>query len=122
MIECTQTANKSRIWMQIAIIVLAVVVFGGPTLMYPFGRDQGEYAWIAASALQGKVIYTDVFNVKPPLTHVIHEAAILLFGHHMVSIRILDMLWQGATAILIFKIAKNIGGFLSRLCWQQFCI
>jgi len=105
----TQSINKSRIWTQTAIIVLAVVVFGGPTLMYPFGRDQGEYAWIAASALQGKVIYTDVFNVKPPLTHVIHEAAILLFGHHMVSIRILDMLWQGATAILIFKIAKNIG-------------
>ena len=108
MMEHPHTATTSKTWREISIIVLAVLVLGGPTLAYPFARDQGEYAWIATSALHGKVIYSEVFNVKPPLTYLIHEAAILLFGHYMISIRILDLLWQGVTAFLIFSIAKKI--------------
>ena len=89
------------------LILLTAIVLGAPTLIYPFGRDQGEYAWIAASTLNGNLCYSDIFNVKPPLTHLVHQAALLLFGHSMASIRILDLLWQGATAILIFMIAKQ---------------
>jgi len=100
--------NKRTMWKQITLIVLAVIILGAPTLVYPFGRDQAEYAWIAASALHGKLSYSDIFNVKPPLSHLIHEAALLLFGYNMASIRILDLLWQGVTAILIFKIAKQL--------------
>lgn len=85
------------------------LILGFPTLIYPFGTDQGEYAWIATSTLNGSLCYSDIFNVKPPLTHVVHQAALLLFGHHMASIRILDLLWQGITAVLIFMIAKQIG-------------
>lgn len=105
----THTNNKHKTWKQIAILLLAVVILGSPTLVYPVGRDQGEYAWIAASAFQGKVVYRDIFNVKPPLTHITHVMALFLFGHHQIAIRILDLVWQGMTAFVIVKIANQIG-------------
>jgi 4-amino-4-deoxy-L-arabinose transferase-like glycosyltransferase len=103
-----QLNNKNVTWPSIFLIVIVLITLGCPTLVYPFGRDQGEYAWIATSTLNGNLSYRDIFNVKPPLTHVVHQLALLLFGYSMASIRILDLLWQGLTAIIIFMIAKQI--------------
>ena len=93
---------------EIVLIFLAVLILGAPTLIYPFGRDQGQYAWIAASANNGHLIYHDIFEIKPPFTHFLHQAALLAFGHNMSAIRILDMFWQLATALLVYKIALQI--------------
>ncbi|NWF64047.1 MAG: glycosyltransferase family 39 protein [Chloroflexi bacterium] len=90
------------------ILILILLVLGSPTLAYPFGRDQAEYAWVAVSAMRGRLSYSDVFNVKPPLTHLTHQTALLLFGCNMLSIRILDLLWQGWTAWLIYRIALKL--------------
>jgi hypothetical protein len=77
--------------------------------VYPFGRDQGEYAVIGSEVLAGKVAYRDVFDVKPPPTHLMHAAALALFGHSMMAIRILDLAWQTATALLLFTLARAFG-------------
>ena len=100
---------KNIVWRDIFPIILATIILGAPTLIYPFGRDQGEYAWIATSTLNGILSYSEIFNVKPPFTHLIHQVALVSFGYKIASIRILDLLWQFATAIFIFKIAKQIG-------------
>lgn len=99
---------KNSVWLDFLLIAAAALLLGAPTLIYPFGRDQGQYAWIAASALGGNVPYSEIFEIKPPLTHVIHQAALLLFGHSMASIRILDLLWQFAAAVLLYKIAVEM--------------
>lgn len=91
------------------LLVLLIILVGGlPNLFYPFGKDQGEYAYIATAFMRGEVIYRDVFNVKPPLTHVLHAAALLLFGHDMIAIRWWDWLWQGATALVLAGIARQL--------------
>ena len=92
----------------IGFLAVFVLILGAPSLLYPFGRDQGEYAVIARAALDGKVIYRDVFNVKPPMTHLIHQIALILGGHQMLSIRLLDLFWQMLTAILLFVLANRI--------------
>jgi 4-amino-4-deoxy-L-arabinose transferase-like glycosyltransferase len=99
---------KNLLWLDILLIAAAALLLGTPSLIYPFGRDQGQYAWIAASALNGNVPYSDIFEVKPPLTHIVHQVALLLFGHGMSSIRILDLLWQFAAAVLLYKIAAQM--------------
>jgi hypothetical protein len=99
---------KKVIWRDILLIFLAALVLGAPTLIYPFGRDQGQYAWIAESTLNGNLSYSDIFEIKPPFTHLVHQAALLFFGYDMASIRLLDLLWQFATAFLIYKIAIQI--------------
>jgi hypothetical protein len=100
-------SSRRHLALEMAAALLVVLYLGGPTLLYPFGRDQGEYAYTASAALAGKVVYRDVFDVKPPLTHIVHEAALLTFGHSMAAIRIFDLLWQCATVLTIVWIARR---------------
>jgi 4-amino-4-deoxy-L-arabinose transferase-like glycosyltransferase len=91
-----------------AVLFGLFLVLGAPNLVYPFGTDQGEYAYIAQRMLDGQVIYRDVFNVKPPVTHLIHALALEIFGQGMVALRLLDWLWQAATAVTIGLIARRL--------------
>jgi 4-amino-4-deoxy-L-arabinose transferase-like glycosyltransferase len=99
------SARSALLYGTAAIIFL---VFGLSSLFNPFGTDHGEYATIAAAAQRGSVIYRDIFNVKPPMTHLLHEAALAVFGSSMLSIRIVDLIWQGATAVLIILIGRAL--------------
>ncbi len=92
------------------LVVIATLVFGSVSLIFPFGRDQGIHAFIADAALHGRVVYRDVFNVKPPLTTLVHALALLLFGHSMTSIRLLDLFWTLATALVLAALAARIFG------------
>jgi hypothetical protein len=89
-------------------VALATLLFGSVSLIFPFGRDQGIHAFIADSALHGKTVYRDVFNIKPPLTTGVHAFALLLFGHSMTAIRLLDLLWTLATAIVLAAFAARL--------------
>ncbi|MGQ9681077.1 MAG: ArnT family glycosyltransferase [Anaerolineae bacterium] len=102
----TRLANR-RLLLSIAIATLLALALGAPSLLYPFGRDQGEYAYIATAALQGKTVYREVFNVKPPLTHMLHALALLAFGRSMQAIRILDLLWQAVTSVFLLLVARS---------------
>ena len=103
--------SSRRVWLwRIGLVVLVLLVLGAPTLLFPFGKDQGEYAYIGAAFLKGEVIYKDVFNVKPPMTHWLHAAASLVFGPYMSAIRILDFLWQLGAALCLFGIGVKLWG------------
>lgn len=106
----TAPDQARRHWIDALGIAAAGLVAGLPSLLYPFGRDQGEYAAIADAARAGEVIYRDVLNVKPPLTHLVHELAIALFGHSMTSIRGLDLIWQIATAWVVAALTRQVLG------------
>lgn len=86
----------------IAVLLVAViVVIAFPTTFYPFGRDQAIHAYIAKLVNDGYAVYRDVFNVKPPLTTVIHSLSQSLFGETMRSIRFLDVLLVGAAGVML---------------------
>lgn len=105
----TQTMPKHSSSVTRALLVLLVVlVIGAPSLVYPFGRDQGEHAIIAELTLMGRLSYRDVFNPKPPATHLVHVLALTVFGHSMQAIRWLDLLWQAATALVLLGIADRL--------------
>lgn len=108
MIGQSSQPSRQGVVVRSVIVALFVLLIGLPSLLYPFSRDQGEYAYIASAALEGKIIYRDIFNVKPPLTHIVHQLALLAFGHSMVAIRLLDLLWQSATAVTILLIANKV--------------
>jgi hypothetical protein len=91
------------------------VVLGGlaalltlPTLLYPFGRDQGLYYYVAREWLyRGSIPYKDVLDHKTPGIYVIHLVAIALFGPHEWSIRVVE-----ALGVLVFGLA--LGASVSR--------
>jgi hypothetical protein len=97
----------------VASVALAVFAIGFPSLYYPFGRDQGIHAYIAQLAGDGYVVYRDVFNVKPPLTTVVHWLAQALFGEDMRAIRIMDLLVMTATALML----QDLVGRHMRSAW-----
>jgi len=84
-----------------ALSFAAALVIGAPTLILPFGRDQSIHAVIAREALDGAVLYRDIFNVKPPLTTGVHALAQVLFGETVAAIRVMDILIGGLTAVIL---------------------
>jgi hypothetical protein len=89
-----------RPWPFISVAATSLVL-GAVSLIYPFGRDQGIFAYVADSLLAGRVMYRDVLDIKPPLTALVNAVALLLFGHSMTAIRVLDLLWTLATALTL---------------------
>lgn len=83
-------------------LVAAVhVLLGLGSLFLPMGGDQGNYAYAAWEWLEGSVPYRDVLVFKPPVTLFIHSVAHGLFGHSMFGIRVVDLIWQIATSLLL---------------------
>lgn len=74
------------------VAAVAVVILGWHTLFEPFGRDQGIHATIAYAWGEGLTTYRDVFNMKPPLTTLMHRLSQMLFGLDQQAIRKLDLI------------------------------
>lgn len=92
-------------WMLIALLVLLLLL---PLLSYPLGPDNGLF-FVAGQKIvhQGAVHYRDIVDVKPPLIYYTNALAILLFGDHPVSIRILDLLAQLAACFFLIKLVRR---------------
>jgi hypothetical protein len=78
------------------------------SLTYPFGWDQGLFAWVGGVIVQGGLPYRDAWDFKGPLVYYAYAIAQSLFGIHLWSIRILDAalallataaVWQSASAL-----------------------
>lgn len=100
--------TNSRLIKYIAIILLIGIVLGSVSLVYPFGRDQGIYAYAGQQILDGKLQYKYVFDLKPPAVHFTYALGEILIGTSMQSLRIFDLIWQCATALIIFFICLRI--------------
>lgn len=81
-----------------------------PTLIYPHGRDQGMFAYTGRIVLRGAVPFRDFWDTKPPAIYYVYALSELLFGRSMAAVRVLDLFWQLATAIVIFGIARYLSG------------
>lgn len=102
--------SDARWFWILALPALGVVVFGIPSLWYPFGFDQSNQAFIAWRVLEGEVLYTDIFSLKPPLITLLHSTALTVFGHRMLAIRIADMLWMLANTCLLAALCVRLVG------------
>lgn len=57
----------------------------------PFGPDAGAYAVIGHELLQGQMLYTDIWDHKPPVIFMTYAAAELLFGYSSGTIVLLNL-------------------------------
>ena len=70
---------KTRIWGFIAIIAL-IGLMRLPVLELVPDRDVTTYAVIGRGILEGRSLYSDLWDHKPPGIHVTYAAAIGLLG------------------------------------------
>ena len=86
------------------VVILWIVM----SLTYPFGWDQGLFAWVGRSIVDGGMPYRDAWDFKGPLTYYAFALAQWLFGVHLWSIRVLDALLLIASAIAVGRAASAL--------------
>jgi len=100
--------GRSRLWL------LAALVFVGfraaTELTYPIYRDQAAYCMIGQSLLEGKVLYRDLWDNKPPGIFYLYAVIVKLFGPVMWSVGVVDLLCLFAISFFIFRFTKQYLG------------
>ncbi len=88
--------------------MLVTAALAAPILTYPLGRDQGEFATIAAGILRGSVPYVDLWNPKPPAIFYTYAGLIRAFGQNTVAIRAVDLLLYVPLAAALFALGRRL--------------
>lgn len=92
-------------WLLAAVVVILLLAL--PTLTYPLGRDQGEFATIGRGILSGQAPYTQLWNPKPPAVFYVYAAAMTLFGQTSPALRFIDLLIFPGIAWALFDIGRR---------------
>ncbi len=90
------------------MLLVFVALIGSVSLAYPFGRDQGIYAYAGKLLLEGKMNYKEVFDLKPPGIHFFFSFIQLVSGESMLNARVFDILWQFLTAVIVMIISSRL--------------
>ena len=62
-----------------------------PTVLYPWGRDQGMFAYAGHLVRGGAVPFRDFWDTKPPAIYYVYALAEAVFGYTMRAVRLLDL-------------------------------
>ncbi len=96
-----------------ALLVIAfafVLVRALPILTYPLGRDQGTYLTIGQGLLEGKQLYRDLWDNKPPGIFIAYAGIAGLFGKVMWSAAAVDILLLLVISYLLFRFTEALSG------------
>ncbi|MEM6931280.1 MAG: glycosyltransferase family 39 protein, partial [Myxococcota bacterium] len=102
---------------------------GLQSLVFPLGRDHGNYAAAGMVWADGGVLYRDALTFKPPATAWLHGLSQLLFGITPMAARQWDVLWTSATVAALTALTWRLfgrrdlafvaGGAYSVVYWWQ---
>lgn len=90
----------------IGALILFVLIVRFKLLSVPFERDEGGFAYFAYQMLEGKSLYLDLYEIKPPLLYVLYGVFLSLFGHSVEAIHFGLLLFDVAYIITLFVFAK----------------
>ncbi|HET7111071.1 MAG TPA: glycosyltransferase family 39 protein [Gemmatimonadales bacterium] len=106
-----------RSWMQRATGILLGAAIGGlaaiallwavASLSWPFGFDQGAFAWVGDVILRGGVPYLDAFDVKGPMSFLPSAAVMAVAGRNWWGIRVFDLMLVSGMVITIVQLGRR---------------
>lgn len=99
---------RSRIWLGASLLFVILRAF--PSICYPIARDQATYCYIGQRLWEGKQLYLDFWDNKPPGIFYLYAVIVKIFGNAMWSVGLVDILWLLIISILIFKFAERYLG------------
>lgn len=92
-----------------AAAVLAPIAFGAFLITaYPLGADQGMYVTVAEGMRHGRLIYRDLFDIKPPGVYYAYALALELFGRGTWAVRWLDVIAAAVMALAAWRLGKKL--------------
>lgn len=90
------------------ILTLLVVILLLPTLVFPVFVDATIFIMMGDAILEGKTLYYNFIDIKPPLFYYIYAFQNLIFGNSEISLRFALIFWQLITAFTLFKFTNII--------------
>jgi hypothetical protein len=90
-----------------AVATAAAVLWAAMSLTYPFGWDQGIFAWAGGVVAKGGLPYRDAWDLKGPLVYYVYALAQIVFGVHLWAIRVLDLLFVAAAAVAVARVTSR---------------
>jgi hypothetical protein len=100
--------NTTFYWILSIAILIIVGIIRTRLLTIPLERDEGEFAYIGKSILEGIPPYKEAYGLKLPGTYFIYSIIMLIFGKSTIGIHLGLLIFNGATSILIFLIGKKV--------------
>lgn len=100
--------KRSRLWLALAL--LFVVLRSLPNLAAPMGEDQATFGVIGRGLLEGRHLYRDLWDIKPPGMFWLYAPVVKLFGATMWPVGLIDILWLLAISYCIFRFAERCVG------------
>ncbi len=89
-----------------------VLVLLAPTLFYPYGRDQGVFAYVGAALARGELPYRDVWDLKPPGIYLLYALLARLAPDPGASLMLLlrgaDLAVAALTGVLLARLARRL--------------
>jgi 4-amino-4-deoxy-L-arabinose transferase-like glycosyltransferase len=80
-------------------------------LAYPrTSLDNSTYTYIGQTIVRGGMPYRDAWDLKGPALFYPYAAIVAMFGTGSVAMQVMDILWQLATAFVIFAVAVRASG------------
>ncbi|MCB9452175.1 MAG: glycosyltransferase family 39 protein [Anaerolineaceae bacterium] len=89
-------------------LILLVLLLVLPTLTYPLGRDQGEFATIGRGILNGRIPYTELWNPKPPAVFYVYALTMLTLGRTTAALRALDLVIVPVIMVALYWLGRRI--------------
>lgn len=93
----TKTLQKN-IWLVTAILLLL------PTIFFPFSGDHSIFMLGAEAIDNGKKLYIDFIDLKPPFFYYLFWAISKIFSTSEIGMRIFDFLMQTSVIIILFRV------------------
>ncbi len=98
--------NKNWHWC-LLFVGLAVIIRFPTFFLSVIDHDESTYLVIADEWLNGKTLYKDLIDLKPPGIFLIFAAYIKLFGESIFGLRVFGSVIIGLTAFMLFLVLKK---------------
>jgi hypothetical protein len=95
----------------LVIVMLFVVLRALPILTYPLGCDHGVYLTIGKGLLDGKHLYRDLSDMKPPGIFIAYAGIAKIFGRAAWSAAAADIVLLFVISYLLFRFAEPYLGW-----------
>ena len=92
----------------IGLILMVPVVFLAPFIGEPFERDEGVFATLGQTILNGDIPYRDAWDHKPPMVAIWYATSFVAFGETIEAPRIVAAISAALTSVLVFFVARRL--------------
>jgi len=116
-IRSTSQPNPSRAATGLAWLLLAItagaLALRIPSIAEPLGIDQSLWASAVRAMSHGARLYHDVWEQRPPGIYLIYLTGFRMLGWSTATVAWLDILAAVLTTVLLYLIARRLGGRLT---------